>query len=82
MPRKKDTTLATPDIAHFEKSLTELTQLVERMEKGHLPLAESLQHFEAGVKLIRDCQAALTQAEQRVHILTQQHGLEPFTHDD
>ncbi len=42
------------------------------MESGELTLEESLQAFEQGVKLTRECQQALTQAEQKVRILLDQ----------
>ena len=54
----------------FEKALAELEQLVETMEKGDLTLEDSLKHFERGVTLTRACQKALTEAEQKVRILT------------
>ena len=56
---------------NFEKSLADLQALVERLEKGDLSLEESLAAFEQGVRLTRDCQAALTQAEQKVRLLTE-----------
>lgn len=56
----------------FEAALAELEELVGRMESGTLSLEESLQAFERGIKLTRDCQAALTQAELRVKALTQE----------
>ena len=55
----------------FEAALAELEALVGRMESGKLSLEESLQAFERGVKLTRDCQTALRQAELRVKALTQ-----------
>ena len=57
----------TPD---FEASLQTLEALVERMERGELTLEQSLQCFEQGVRLTRECQKALSEAEQRVEILT------------
>jgi exodeoxyribonuclease VII small subunit len=56
----------TSQIAQFEKSLDELEQLVVRMEQGELSLDDSLQSFERGVALYRNCQNALEQAELRV----------------
>ena len=53
----------------LEQSLDSLEALVERMESGELTLEESLQAFEQGVKLTRECQQALSQAEQKVRIL-------------
>jgi exodeoxyribonuclease VII small subunit len=53
-------------VADFEKSLDELEQLVGRMEHGDLSLDESLQSFERGIALYRNCQGALDQAKLRV----------------
>ncbi|MFZ1389228.1 MAG: exodeoxyribonuclease VII small subunit [Thiolinea sp.] len=61
---KKETT--KPD---FEQSLQELEALVLRMENGDLSLEDSLKEFERGVQLTRQCQEALTVAEQRVKLL-------------
>ena len=58
----------------FEQSLSELQTLVERLESGELPLEESLSAFEQGIRLTRDCQSALTQAEQKVQILMERDG--------
>lgn len=57
---------ANPD---FEASLKTLEGLVEKMERGELTLEQSLQCFEQGIRLTRECQTALTEAEQRVEIL-------------
>lgn len=55
--------------ASFEKALSELEQIVTRLESGDLPLEEALNEFERGVQLARQGQAKLQQAEQRVQIL-------------
>jgi exodeoxyribonuclease VII small subunit len=60
--------------ADFERSLTELEALVEKLEQGDLPLDESLKYFERGVQLTRICQTALKQAEQKVEILLRRSG--------
>jgi exodeoxyribonuclease VII small subunit len=57
-------------VAEFERSLDELEQLVQRMEKGELSLDDSLQAYERGVALYRHCQTALEQAELRVRLLS------------
>lgn len=59
---------------NFEQALTELEQLVEKMEAGDLKLEQALEHFEHGIKLSRQCQQALEQAEQKVQELTLQNG--------
>ncbi|MEK8081082.1 exodeoxyribonuclease VII small subunit [Pseudomonas sp. XK-1] len=58
----------------FEQSLTDLQNLVERLENGELSLEDSLTAFEQGVRLTRDCQAALAQAEQKVQMLMERDG--------
>ena len=55
----------------FESALAELEALVQRMETGSLSLEESLEAFERGVRLTRQCQSALEQAELRVKALMQ-----------
>ena len=61
---------------NFEKALQELEELVEKMETGNPSLEESLKYFERGVVLTRNCQQALTEAEQKVQILLKQNGKE------
>jgi len=58
----------------FEQSLSDLQQLVERLETGELSLEDSLSAFEQGIGLTRECQAALAQAEQKVQILLERDG--------
>jgi len=66
MNRKTRNEAAAPD---FEKALSELEQLIATLERGDLPLADSLALFEQGVALTRSCHTALTQAQARVEIL-------------
>jgi len=61
----------TPD---FETSLQHLESLVERLERGDLPLSESLALFEQGVALTRACHTHLSEAQQKVSILLQQNA--------
>lgn len=50
----------------FEKKLTRLEEIVKKMEDGELSLDDSLKLFEEGVKLSRDCNKELSEAEQKV----------------
>jgi exodeoxyribonuclease VII small subunit len=59
------------DAAPFEATLAQLEQLVSRLESGELPLDEALRTFEHGVRLTRECQGALTAAQQKVQQLLQ-----------
>jgi exodeoxyribonuclease VII small subunit len=54
---------------NFESSLAALERVVRELERGDLPLEESLKLFEQGVKLSRECQERLNQAERRVEML-------------
>ena len=54
---------------NFETSLEELERIVRDLEQGELTLEKSLELFEQGVKLSRECQERLTQAERRIEIL-------------
>ncbi|CAN5380663.1 hypothetical protein BH10ACI1_BH10ACI1_08800 [soil metagenome] len=53
----------------FESSLKELEKIVRQLEDGDLPLEESLKLFESGVRLSRECQERLNQAERRIEVL-------------
>jgi exodeoxyribonuclease VII small subunit len=69
----------------FEDALQELEAIVDRLERGDLSLEESLQSFERGVALTAVCQRALSDAEQRVEILSGKDAsakLEPFDGGD
>ncbi len=59
---------------NFEEALEELETLVTSMEEGELSLEESLQAFEKGIKLTRECQSALKKAEQKVQVLLDESG--------
>jgi|GEM_PF-844467 len=54
----------------FESSLRALETLVEQLEGGQLSLADSLKHFEAGVKLARHCHSLLDTAQLTLTQLT------------
>ena len=56
-------------VEKLEESLEGLESLVKRLESDELALAEALKEFERGIKLTRECQKALKEAEQKVEIL-------------
>ena len=65
----------------FEQALAELESLVQRLERGDVPLDEALKTFERGVALTRHCQACLQAAQQKVEILLKRSGqpeVQPF----
>jgi len=53
----------------FEASLEALEQIVRELEQGDLPLEKSLELFEQGIRLSRECQERLSQAERRIEVL-------------
>jgi exodeoxyribonuclease VII small subunit len=63
----------------LEESMTEITQLVDKMEHGELTLEQSLDQFERGIHLVKHCQKILADAEQKVQILMQHNNKETLT---
>ena len=59
---------------NFEKALDELDSIVEELESGDLSLENSLKSFENGIKLARQCQEKLSQAELQVQKLIEEDG--------
>lgn len=64
---------------NFESSLAQLQTIVAQLEKGELPLDDSLKQFEQGIILARKCQDILNQAEQKIEMLS---TLKSPTNDD
>lgn len=58
-----------PKAIDFEQALAELEKQVHLLESGELSLEDALKAFEAGIHLTRECQQALTEAEQKVQLL-------------
>lgn len=58
-----------PPARSFESSLEALESIVGKLERGDLALEESLELFEHGIRLSRECQERLSQAERRIEIL-------------
>lgn len=50
----------------FEQSMARLDEIVRHLEKGDMPLNDSLALFEEGAALIRSCEKQLDEAEQKV----------------
>ena len=56
----------------FEQAITQLSDIVEKIEQGQIPLAESLAQYEGGMALIKQCRSLLTVAERRIEKISQQ----------
>ena len=61
-------------MASFEEQLAELERVVDRLEVGGLPLEESVQLFESGMRLSKACKAQLSSAESRMRVLVEPEG--------
>lgn len=67
---------------NFENAMLELEQIVTTMESGKLSLEDSLQHFEKGISLIRQCQNTLKDSEQKVKILLDEKTLTAYNSNE
>lgn len=69
----------------FENNMKALESLVERLESGELSLDDAMKTFEQGIKLTRECQTALDEAEQKVQVLLGEgdnERLEPLSDEE
>ncbi len=58
----------------FEEMLDELEEIVQSLEKDDLKLDDSIAKFENGMKIARDCNKKLEEAEKRITILLNDGG--------
>lgn len=61
---------------NFEEQLNELQEIVNKLESGNVPLEDALSEFQAGVKLSRELEKKLNDAEQTVAKLVDKEGNE------
>ncbi len=70
----------------FEKSFQQLEKIVQRLEAEELPLDESLQLFEEGIRLSRFCHQRLEEVEKKIELILAdakgQPVTEPFEEDE
>ena len=70
----------------FEQAMARLEAIVGELEKGDLPLDESLKIFEEGIRLSKNCLKVLEEAERKVEVLVQdtngKRELRAFTTDE
>ena len=55
----------------FEQAMARLEAIVAELEKGDLPLDESLKIFEEGIRLSKNCLKVLEEAERKIEVLVQ-----------
>jgi exodeoxyribonuclease VII small subunit len=56
----------------FEESIKELTDIVGKIEQGQIPLQDSLEQYEKGMALIKQCRTILEKAEKRIEKISEQ----------
>ena len=61
--------MTAEDNPTFEAALQKLDEIVQKLEKGELPLEQSLVLYEEGVRLSRLCHAKLEEAEGKIELL-------------
>lgn len=66
---------------NFEKSISELEKLVAEMENGNTTLDESIDKFEKGMTLIKECREALQNARGRVEKILENGDKAVFEND-
>ena len=66
MAKKQSNKKSDLDKLSFERSIETLTEIVDQIETGQVPLAESLQQYEKGMGLIKHCREILLDAEKRI----------------
>ncbi len=60
----------------FEENLADLEAIVQRLESGQVPLEEAISEFQKGMKLSKDLQETLDQAEKTLVKVMQADGSE------
>jgi exodeoxyribonuclease VII small subunit len=70
----------------FEKAFQQLETIVKRLESEEMPLDESLQLFEEGIRLSRFCNQKLEEVEKKIELILSdakgQPRVEPFESED
>ena len=56
----------------FEESIKELTNIVSNIEQGQIPLQDSLEQYEKGMALIKQCRTILEKAEKRIEKISEE----------
>ena len=64
------------DKLSFEESIKELTDIVGKIEQGEIPLQDSLEQYEKGMALIKQCRTILQKAEERIEKITKEEETE------
>ena len=66
----------------FEQAIENLTEIVDKIETGQVPLQESLQQYEKGMETIKYCRKILLDAEKRIEEIAGNEGEEEIDEDE
>ena len=66
-PNKNDTPISEMT---FEQAMSELERIVTQLERGDVPLEDSISLYEKGAELKKRCETKLKEAEQKVAAIT------------
>jgi exodeoxyribonuclease VII small subunit len=66
----------------FEEAIKELTNIVGKIEQGQIPLQDSLEQYEKGMALIKQCRTILQKAEERIEKITKEQERDPILQKD
>ena len=72
MPKARSTPTATPEPAlslSYEAALSELEQLIARLDAGQLPLDQLLQQYQRGAQLLNHCKEQLKAVEDQIKVM-------------
>ena len=67
--------LNTVEKESFESAMSQLEEIVQQLERGSLPLDQSIKMFKKGIELSQYCQKELDQAEEMVTKVMTESGL-------
>ena len=66
----------TIDKLSFEETIKNLTEIVNKIERGETPLQDSLKQYEKGMALIKHCREILAKAEKRIEKISKEEQAE------
>ena len=70
------------DSLSFEQAIENLTEIVDKIEDGQVPLQESLQQYEKGMEMIKHCRKILLDAEKRIEEIAENESEEDLDEPD
>lgn len=62
----------------LETALSELNEIVQKMDKPEIPLDESFQLYQEGIKLVQFCNDKIEKVEKEITILDEESGNNEF----